>query len=213
MSNLPAPAAPDPLPWERQPGEPPRAYAYFADYRNDGPLRSIAKTARNRRRSVSTLNEMSQRHRWVERAEAYDEYLDRLRRDAAETEIQRAERQERAAARQLQAIATTRIFGRDSGVREDGSIVEAVDPIDPRTLDALDAVRILSEATRLRRVVDGQPTDILKASNAITAADLVRVVEGIYEIASRFIDDDRLPRFASEIQGFIDTGRLPWQDR
>jgi hypothetical protein len=105
---------PEPRPWDRQPGEGPRAFQAFRIYLELGPARSIAKAveeyqrqnngktagaARTIRRRWQTW---SAEHRWQERARAFDveEYEQRteavlhrrremaLRRADLETELQ-----------------------------------------------------------------------------------------------------------------------------
>jgi hypothetical protein len=210
--TLPAPV-PDNLPWERQPREPVRAFHYFATYRDLGPMRSLAKAARAHKVSTDNLAQISRRWGWVERATLYDDHVDRRLRDERETELLRAERQEAALGRQMTAIAAARIYGRPEATAADGTRIAPIDSIDPSELDAVTAATLAEKGIRIRRLAMGQPTDILKGMHAISAADLVRAVEAIYEIALRFIDDDRQPRFASEVQMFVETGRLPWQDR
>lgn len=70
----------DPLdPWERQPDETPRAYAAFRQYRDLGPTRTVEKLQDVARTSAERW---SARHRWVDRANAWD--VERWREDDAE---------------------------------------------------------------------------------------------------------------------------------
>lgn len=77
-----APTEPDPV-WERQPGEPARAFAAFCVYRDMGPQRSIRKAepiiraAGNGARK--TVHQWSSKWGWASRAPAYDAMLDRER--------------------------------------------------------------------------------------------------------------------------------------
>lgn len=88
-------------PWERQPGESSRAYRYFEVYRDLGAERSLEKVRqtfaqRSVRISVRRLAILSSKHRWVERALAWDDYQARLLAEQRTREYQ--ERQARLAA-------------------------------------------------------------------------------------------------------------------
>jgi hypothetical protein len=67
-----------PDPWERQPGEPPRAWNGFKTYRDQGPTRSIAKTATTLGKGTAVLHDWSRRHAWSLRVAAWDAEQDRL---------------------------------------------------------------------------------------------------------------------------------------
>jgi len=226
--------APSRLPWERLDGETPKAYHAFALYRDllhRASLTNVARMLYEERtgkpwppkptkaalaaaHAIRTqIGRWSVRWRWVERLEAYLDDVDRRVRDERETELLRAERNEGQIARQLEAIVAARVFGRAAAVRQDGTPVEPVDAINPADLSPLDAGKLYEVAVRGRRLADGQPTDILRGAHAISQADLLRVYSGLYEIALTFIAEDRQARYASEVQQFVETGRLPWQAR
>lgn len=81
--------------WEQQDGEPGKAYAAFRLYRDMGPTsRSIAKVAEQRgeRGSTSRTSLWSSKWRWVERAAAYDAWVDVIRRDERERGFREEER-------------------------------------------------------------------------------------------------------------------------
>ena len=88
------------VPWCRQPGEPTTAYAVFSAFRDfpyqdrsnilqayvrrDRPLKEIAKL---KGCSASTVETMSSKFHWTDRAAAYDEHLDEIHRQEQESEI------------------------------------------------------------------------------------------------------------------------------
>lgn len=83
-----------PQPWERQPGETPKAYAAFCKYRKLGPeKRSLEavepRTKKGQKKDYVSryIGEWSSQFRWVERAAAYDDHLDEVRRKADEKAI------------------------------------------------------------------------------------------------------------------------------
>lgn len=60
--------------WEKQSGETAREYEYFSVYRDMGAERSVAKVARERRKTVQHLGSISKKRNWVARCRAYDDY-------------------------------------------------------------------------------------------------------------------------------------------
>lgn len=82
-------------PWERQPGETAKAYAAFCAYRNLGSDKrsleavaaKVAKGSRKGKEEPGYIKRWSSTHRWVERAAAYDDHLDEVRRAAHEKAI------------------------------------------------------------------------------------------------------------------------------
>lgn len=70
--------------WEMQPGETSKAFAAFCAYRDMGPERSLPKVCQMSARSLPNVKRWSERHRWVERAAAYDAYMDSVRRGGYE---------------------------------------------------------------------------------------------------------------------------------
>jgi hypothetical protein len=102
----------DGLPFDKQPGEPARAYHGFCHYRDFGPTRSLDRAWREHhakclnqiqpatRRRPMSWGDWSARWGWVERAGAYDAHLDGEKRRAFEREQVEAARRH---ARVLQA--------------------------------------------------------------------------------------------------------------
>lgn len=93
------------MPWEQQPREPRIAYACFCVYRDLGTDRSLTKAYREaiarreressipsrrvgstRNRATGQWHTWSRQWEWEKRAQAWDNHLDRMRRDALEGE-------------------------------------------------------------------------------------------------------------------------------
>jgi hypothetical protein len=71
----PAPATES---WRRQPGETPRSYHYFTLYRDLGPERTIRQVRQQCGKSMVFLERLSAKHRWVDRAGAFDDHQDAI---------------------------------------------------------------------------------------------------------------------------------------
>jgi hypothetical protein len=67
--------------FERQPHESMRAYESFMIYRDMGPSRTTEKTSYRTGKTHSWMQDLSQRWNWVERAKAYDDFMDGIRLD------------------------------------------------------------------------------------------------------------------------------------
>lgn len=70
-------------PWDRLPGEPKRAYAYFCAYRDLGLSRTLQAAAAKGQVKVGYLGKLSSRWKWVHRADQWDAWQEKERNRAA----------------------------------------------------------------------------------------------------------------------------------
>lgn len=194
------PATSDGELWERLRGESRQAFGNFAHFRDLGRERTLAKAAESLGKSPYTLRAQSSKNRWAERVEAYDDYFDRKQREELESERMRVNREGAALFRRLQVVAGKRLIGDQSDPRQ------PVMPIDPNDLEARDVASILETAWRGLRAATGQPTDYVAGKFGISAEDLLRIVQGLYDIAEKLVPEDRRGRLALEFQAFIESG-------
>lgn len=189
------PATKDGLVWERLKGEARASFQNFAAYRDMGPARSIRKLAEELSKNATTLFEQSVKYRWQERTELYDDFIDRRQREALEGERERLNREGLRIARGMMLMGGRRLIGD----RE-------VTALRAQELDAAETFKAIETGWRMARTATGQPTDVIRGLFNITSDDLVRVVQGLYEIASRLVPEERRPRLASEFQAFLEGG-------
>jgi hypothetical protein len=137
--------------WERLKYESSKAYAAFCVYRDMGPDRSIVKAAEEPGTSpkVRQFKKWSSRNRWVQRAQAYDDEMERQLR--ARSEKARKEMAERH--------AKLAVLGQ-------GTVLEAFRRIKAEDLTAGEAVRWLDTLVKIERLSRGEPTDIQKAEHS-----------------------------------------------
>ncbi len=64
------------FPWAPQPGETSLGFHYFGIYRDLGPRRTVAAAARELKCAAETLRALSAKFSWVDRALAFDAWLD-----------------------------------------------------------------------------------------------------------------------------------------
>lgn len=92
--------------WERQAGESEEAYAAFKLYRDAGEKRSSIAVGKRLGKSGTIISRWCAANRWVERARAYDNALEREAYDVTVAEIREMNRKQAklGAALQLKAI-------------------------------------------------------------------------------------------------------------
>lgn len=131
--------------WERLPGESSKAYEAFCIYRDLGVDRSIEKTAKSRLKpgSYSWLRNWSSKYNWVERARAYDDYLEREKRKEQEKAILEMVERHTKEAMALQQKA-----------------LERLKSLDPNELSTRDVLSYLMEAIKLERLSRGEPNEV-----------------------------------------------------
>jgi hypothetical protein len=134
--------------WERQPGESSKAYAAFCIYRDLGTERSLDKALAAANKKPTNRRHWSRwmdKYNWLERARAYDDYLERKKREEKEKAIlEMAERHARLAMAFQQRVA------------------ERLREINPSELSPSDMAKWLDTATKLERLSRGEPTEIEK---------------------------------------------------
>ena len=134
--------------WERLPSESSKAYAAFCIYRDMGPKRSIEKVQKKVGKKSGYLRHLyrwSSKYNWFERAKAYDDYIEKKKREENEKAIlEMAERHVKLAMAFLLKIA------------------QALQQIDPAQLSPSDMAKWLEIATKLERLSRGVPTEIGK---------------------------------------------------
>jgi len=144
--------------WERMPGESAKAFGKFCAYRDLGPGRSLARLRQQHGNekgwSRAGLEALSQRWRWVARAEAWDEEQDRLRRQAQSEAIREmAERQARDGL-DMQKLARTAMRKWLKEDPESGQLTLAT------TLRPAEAARLYELGFDVERVARGEPTQV-----------------------------------------------------
>ena len=153
-----------PAPWERQPGEPARAYGAFCIYRDLPPhersLRAVAerlggKRSETGRRSTRPLERWSSRWRWVERAARWDEEQDRRAREA-----------------QLRAVKEMRERHAKEAMALQQKALERLKRMDPEELSPKDVLWYFVEAAKLERISRGEPDQIQEQRSDWVAAVL-----------------------------------------
>lgn len=183
---------PDRDPWEKQPWESFKAFAAFALYRDLGVTRSLVKVAEAVGKNVTLIGRWSKLYRWVERAERYDVYLDRRRREQAEDERERARRRHQGLGAAMQTVAIQRLRGDENA---------SIAGLDVNTLDPAAVARFAEVGVKLERLALGEATDLVRGVvTNVPAAEFVRITGRIVDLALDLLPDDRRDAFILGVQ-------------
>lgn len=139
--------------FEKQSQESIKRYNAFCVYRDLGPYRSIFAVTQNDtiRTPLRALKRWSVECRWVERAEAYDLYLEKQRRKTNEEQIKRMN------TRHAQM-----------SVAFQGKIADRLNTIDTNELQPLDLTRMLKLAVEIERDARGLEREGIRIDNSKT---------------------------------------------
>ena len=134
----------DTQPWERQPGEPPRAWAAFTTYRDLAPHeRSLVKVGQTFGRTARYVEDLSSRWRWVGRTAAWDNEQDRVKRVAAIKAVEDMGRRQVG----MGLLMQSRGFDR----------LNTMSPDEVQLLSIFEVIRLIETGVRLERIGRGDP--------------------------------------------------------
>lgn len=136
-------------PWERADGETEVQYASFVTYRDMGRVRTVAKVAEQLNRSRDYLYQLSRKHAWTRRAEAWDREQDR------EFNERVADRRRDMAIRTLAMVSSARI-----------KLAQAIQNLDPGKLTPSECIRWFEVLVRIERETLGLPGQVMGHTGA-----------------------------------------------
>lgn len=185
----------DPL-WERQDGEPTKAFDYFATYRDLGPARSMTIAANALSKHTATLQAMSITWGWVERTQAWDDEADRnqRKRDAEERAQARSQmlREHQSAGKALIAVGAAALQQYDKN--HEGAAQRIKD------LTARDAAALIETGAKMERLARGESTERLEVREALDW------VEGFIELALGYLPRESHDAFLSDVDAKMGMG-------
>lgn len=177
-------------PWEKQKGESGVAFSAFSSYRDLGPARSLQKVATLQAKSIQLMKEWSAKWHWVSRADAFDFMEDRRRREEQQDQERAMLRRHRGLSVSMGNLAFQRAAGRQAGVREDGTIVEAVEALNPADLSASDVARLAEVGVKIERMTMGLATDLTKSLGDVPIREVSAIVSEIVEAALGLLPEE-----------------------
>lgn len=152
-------------PWERQPREPARAFAYFTQYLRLGPGRTVRRLAQIVDKTATNLHRIARDWDWDRRASAWDAAEDtEYRHQAVAARIQ--------ARKDIDAVASTMlsICGAQLALlaRKATAATAAGKPLD---ISPNELTRMVEVAAKLRLSVAGDVTDRVQITGPTTPSD------------------------------------------
>ncbi len=173
-----------PKPWERQPNETSESFHAFAIYRDLGHKRSMPQVAKAMDKNpcykggyTRTLQHMSRKWNWVERTRAWDDYQDRMVREAAVKELEDMRRRHIQQAVALQTKALERLRS-----------------MDPHELTGTNVIQFIQEAVKIERMARGEPDTIMEERRRMSEEDA--------KVISKLASD---PGFLGALQQALET--------
>src|SRR5260370_5769850 len=181
-------------PWEQLPGESAKAYAAFCLYRDLGPRRSLDEASRSyhrgrassadgdtpsrRRRASGTMRRWADRWNWPARARAWDQECTRAH-----------------ATEQIEALKEmTKRHLQEAKVLQNKAVLR-LSQLQPEELKPRETLDYLIEATKLERLVLGEPTE--------------RVAEEHHFPEVKDMSDDELAQIVARARGRLPSADSP----
>lgn len=150
------------VPWEQLDGETSRAFELFGVYRDLGAARSIEKAWKAVRekygyKSPRQLERWSTKYRWVDRARAYDAYVDKLFLDERAREREKARSRSLRVVGKLKSVAWKALKAKvaeaeDLDISQISLVLERMDRIESRLLGTHAPIEITTPAGQPFRV-------------------------------------------------------------
>lgn len=146
------------LPWERQQGEPPKAFAAFNKYLLLGTERSLQKVGYELGKSASLMERWSSQWKWVERVAAWDIEQERLARNEQAEEIRKMRKRHASIATSMLAKVTKRMQN-----------------MPPEELTPQDIKAWVEAASKLERLSRGDSSEVVEERDGGKAIDPVQI--------------------------------------
>jgi hypothetical protein len=214
-------------PWERQEGEPSKAFAGFEGYRMLGPDRSLQAAWEKYCTRPGTLRERRQADReearhypgywaawarkweWRERAAAWDEEVAALARDRElDRELQTRMAEQEEDRRQRQLLLEEARGARTAGRQLLRKLLQGIEAGELNDLTASDLLPhlqkisgLLEVGQRLERMFSGEPTDVTRLET-----DTREVVTKLLSILQDFVPAERLGDLARKLKDLEAAG-------
>lgn len=172
----------DPEPWDRQLQEKADEYMAFTVYRNMGPSRTFAQTARELSLSPSTISAYAHTHNWADRAAAWDYYQEKIfQAEMAEHTRTMAKIQIQMAREALESIrAPIAAINQKMAMDPTGTLQE-LSKLDITKLMRLaqDSAKVIPQLMAAERLAVGQPTSISQSTEVVNVnySDTERIGE------------------------------------
>lgn len=177
-------------PWGPQPGEGSLAFHYFTVYRDLGPTRSVAKAARSLQKDAHFLRQLSAKNAWVDRAMAFDAFLDR----ASVESLVRGRTQMRQEYADIADLAKKKIVAR-------------LRTLDPDEMSVRDLATWLDLTAKIERQARGEADKTLRIEGELTVVDQLPTDQrrSLMEEARRVLNARLGVKDSPELEAYVDA--------
>lgn len=148
----------EPEPWERQLNESPQAFEAFAQYRDMGASRSLAKVSRVLCKSKALMERWSVDHDWVKRVASWDAEKDRVARQKQLDDIVAMRERHAAIAKKMMDTADN-----------------ALNNIKPDEVSTNEIARLVEIASKLERISRGDVGEVIEERDGGDAVSPVQI--------------------------------------
>jgi len=164
--------------WERQLKETSKAYKAFCEYRDLGSDRSLSKLTQELDVSKTHLGNWSSKYNWVERVEAFDDYIEARVRDSNETAIVEMRTRHARQSHELQDALALPLQVLNRKIEEDSDLNE-LDKLKIHELIGLltQSAKCLKQLTEIEREARGLPSSSNKMEVTGTFRDKVDILK------------------------------------
>lgn len=186
-------STPEKQPWDRQENEGTKAFEAFKAYRDMGVKRGIRRVPAVLGRPDTykpVLERWSVKYSWVKRAQAWDDFQDKVAQEAALTQIEEMKKRHIQQAVALQTKALQRLQS-----------------LNPKELSATNVIGFIAEAIKIERMSRGEPETIMEERRKLSNDD-ARIVS---ELAADPEFIGALQRAVDEAEGSNTTDSGPRQ--
>src|SRR4051794_39217935 len=169
------------VPYERQDGESKQAFEGFVVYRNLGLTRNLKDVGRKIGKNHSLIKRWSSQHNWVERAQAFDNEMDK--RTILENAQLRKQMVKDHAEVSRQLLHKVKV---------------AIEHIKPEALSPYEIAKLLEIAVKIERLSRGESTEISEISHSgevtekVNEQDIFKRVDQYAEIYKQMAENGKL---------------------
>ncbi|WP_289352364.1 hypothetical protein [Peribacillus frigoritolerans] len=136
-------------PYEQLQGESAKAFEAFRIYRDLGAARGVREVAQKLNKSLTVIGGWSSKYKWVNRAQAFDEHMDKIANQ--QTELRHKE---------IKMMESEIIYASYKKIKK------GVDAIKPESMTPNELAKWLELAVKLGRLIHGESTEISEVNHS-----------------------------------------------
>jgi len=171
--------------WERQLKETSKAYKAFCEYRDLGSDRSLSKLTQELNVSKTHLGNWSSKYNWVERVEAFDDYIESRVRDSNEKAIVEMRTRHAKHSQELQEALALLLEVLNRKIEKDPNLNE-LDKLKLNELLGLvtQSAKCLKQLTEIEREARGVPSSTYRTEVTVDGKARIDILKELVDSMS-----------------------------